>query len=276
MNDPRKIFKEITSKEVRSCEFISQGITNDNYLINNAYILRIPKEKTESLINYKNEKEIYNLINDLKISEKLLFLDETSGVKLTKFIHNTRIYKTLDDENLIYVARTLKKLHNSKIEINFGYKMFNRLEEYKKDIPEKYYINKQYEQRVIKEVQKILSKDDFVLCHNDLVQGNLLFKYNYCYFIDWEMAGLNNPNFDLASFISENNLNTKQEEFFLKKYFGYKYNLLKKKKVDIFIYFQDILFYYWAMSYYFKRKDKIYLEIAKEKSKRITSNSFVN
>ncbi len=275
MNDPRKIFKQITSKEVRSCEYIPTGITNDNYLINNAYVLRIPKEKTESLIDYKNEKEIYNLISELKLSEKLLFLDESSGVKLTKFVHNTRIYKSLDEENIIYVAKTLKKLHTSNIKVNFGYQMFNRLDEYKKDIPEKYHINKSYEQKVIKEIQKILSKDEFVLCHNDLVQGNLLFKYNYCYFIDWEMAGLNNPNFDLASFISENNLNNEQEEFFLKKYFGYKYNSLKKKRVDIFIYFQDILFYYWAMSYYFKRNDKIYLEIAKIKRDRITRNSLL-
>ena len=88
-------------------------------------------------------------------------------------------------------------------------------------------------------------------------------------------TSLNNPNFDLASFISENDLNDEQKEFFLKKYFGYKYNSLKKKKVDLFIYFQDILFYYWAMSYFFTRNDKIYLEIAKKKRDRITSNSFV-
>ena len=153
--------------------------------------------------------------------------------------------------------------------------MFNRLEAYKKNIPEKYYINSSYEKKVIKEVSKIFSKDPLVICHNDLVRGNLLFRFNCCFFIDWEMASLNNPNFDLASFISENDLNDEQKEFFLKKYFGYKYNSLKKKKVDLFIYFQDILFYYWAMSYFFTRNDKIYLEIAKKKRDRITSNSFV-
>ncbi len=273
LNDPKKIFKEITSKEIRSCEFIPDGITNLNYLINNAYVLRIPKENVESLMDYGAEKTTYTVIEDLKISEKLLFLDTTSGVKLTKYLHNTHMYKILSDEEIIYVSKALKKLHTSNKKVPYGYKMFNRLEDYKKNIPEKYYINESYEKRVIKEVTKIFSKDELCLCHNDLVKGNLLFKFNCCFLIDWEMAGLNNPNFDLASFISENNLNEEQKELFLKKYFGYKYNSLKKKRVEIFIYFQDILFYYWAMSYYFKRNDKVYLDIAKEKRNRITTNS---
>ena len=276
LNDPKKIFKEITSKEIRSCDFIPEGITNKNYLINNAYVLRIPKDNVESLSNYNNEKNVYGLIENLKISEKMLFLDTSSGVKITKYLHNTHLYKVLSDEEIIYVAKTLKKLHNANIKAGFGYQMFNRLEDYKKNIPEKYYINDAYEKRVIKEVTKIFSKDELCLCHNDLVKGNILFKFNCCFLIDWEMSGLNNPNFDLASFISENNLSEEQKDFFLKKYFGYKYNNLKKKRVEIFIYFQDILFYYWAMSYYFKRNEKIYLDIAKEKRNRITANSFTS
>lgn len=132
LNDPKKIFKEITSKEIRSCDFIPEGITNKNYLINNAYVLRIPKDNVESLSNYNNEKNVYGLIENLKISEKMLFLDTSSGVKITKYLHNTHLYKVLGDEEIIYVAKTLKKLHNANIKAGFGYQMFNRLEDYKK------------------------------------------------------------------------------------------------------------------------------------------------
>lgn len=64
---------------------------------------------------------------------------------------------------------------------------------------------------------------------------------------------MNNPYFDLASFISENNLNETQEEFFLSKYFGSKLNLTKRKRTKIFINFLDLLFYYWAL-YLFKKE----------------------
>lgn len=274
-NDPKIIFKEITNKEIRSCISIEEGITNSNFLFNDAYVLRIPKENMEPLLDHNCEKEVYKVIEPLKISEKLLFLDSTSGIKVSKFIHNTHFYNVISSEEIGYVAKNLKKLHNSNLKVPFGYKMFNRLEEYKKLIPAKYYVNEDYEKRVIKEVSKIFSKDEVCLCHNDLVRGNLLFRFNSCFFIDWQMASMNNPLFDLASFISENNLNQEQEILFLKKYYGYKYNTLKKKRVDTFVNFEDLLFYYWAMQYFLSRKEKIYLDIAKEKLERIKRNSII-
>ena len=48
-------------------------------------------------------------------------------------------------------------------------------------------------------------------------------------------------------------------------------SLLKRKRVDIFVEFQDILFYYWALAYFLSRKEEVYLRIAKEKLERITS-----
>ena len=80
---------------------------------------------------------------------------------------------------------------------------------------------------------------------------------------------MNSPLFDLASFISENNLSKEQEEFFLKQYYGYKFSNLKMKKVDIYCRFLDIIFYYWALHYYKKRGDKIYYDISIEKFNHI-------
>ena len=170
------------------------------------------------------------------------------------------------------VAKMLKKLHTSDIKVPYGYQMFKRLENYKETIDKKYYISDIYEDSVIKNVQKIFPKEKLTFCHNDLVKGNLLFRFNTSFIIDWETAGMNNPLFDLASFVSENNLTASQEEYFLKKYFGYKYNSLKKKRVDTFIAFLDLLFYYWAMSYFFTLKEEVFLDIAKLKLERIKAN----
>lgn len=267
--DIKALFNEITNKEVRSIDFLNGGITNLNYLVNDSYVLRIPKEFTEKMISYKNEKNNYKVVEPLKISEKLLYLDENNGFKMSKFIHNTHYYGVMNEEIINYVARVLRKLHTSGIKVPYGYQMFKRLEEYKGNITSNYFLPVDYETKAIKEVEKIFNKEDLTFCHNDLVKGNFLFRYNYCYLIDWEVASMNNPLFDLASFISENNLTEEQEEYFLKKYFGYKYSILKKKRVDTFIIFEDVLFYYWALSYFFKRKEEIYLKIAEEKLERI-------
>ena len=150
--------------------------------------------------------------------------------------------------------------------------MFYRLSIYKKNLFEDEYIDTKIEKQIIKDVQKIFAKDEMVLCHNDLVQNNLLFKFNGLTLIDREYSGMNNFYFDLASFISENNLNDEQKEFFLSKYFGAKLNDLKRKKVNIFINFLDLLFYYWGLYYYRKRGDIIYKKIALEKLEHIKVN----
>ena len=270
--DLKNLFKEITQKDVRSFSFLEGGISNSNYLVNDAYVLRVPKNYKEKATNYAHEKNNYEVIAPLKISEKLLYMDEINGFKITKYIHNAHTYSQINEEVMNSVAKMLKKLHTSNIKVPYGYQMFKRLENYKEAIDKKYYISDVYEDSVIKNVQKIFPKEKLTFCHNDLVKGNLLFRFNTSFIIDWETGGMNNPLFDLASFISENNLTASQEEYFLKKYFGYKYNALKKKRVDTFIAFLDLLFYYWAMSYFFTLKEEVFLDIAKLKLERIKAN----
>lgn len=255
----------MTNKEIRSIHEITNGFCNENYVINDAFVMRIPKENSDETLNFKHEKIVYDTILPLNISEKVLVFNEDNGIKITKFVHNARQYTTINNEQITYVAKALKKLHSSDLKVPFGYQMFYRLKIYKKALFEEEYIDQKLEKNIIKEVQKIFAKDKMVLCHNDLVQNNLLFKFNGLTIIDWEYAGMNNFYFDLASFISENNLNDEQKEFFLSKYFGAKLNDLKRKKVNIFINFLDLLFYYWGMYYYQKRGDLVYKKIAEEK-----------
>jgi thiamine kinase-like enzyme len=267
------IFEKTMKKVVRTSSFLETGYSNNNYLINDAFVIRIPRENGDPTLDFKKEKAAYEAIAPLNLSEKILNFDEESGVKISKFCHNTRKYVgTPTNEQILYVAKKLRKLHSSKVSLPFGYMMFFKLDVYKKNIDSSLYINQNYETKVIKEVRKIFAKTPMTICHNDLVKDNLLFKFNGLTIIDWEYASMNNPLFDLASFVSENNLNNEQEEFFLKKYFGYKYNSIKKKRVELFMRFQDILFYYWALLLKNKRGDEIYSKIAEEKLNRINSN----
>lgn len=269
----KSIFTSATQKEIRSSQIIENGFCNENYNINDAFVLRIPKDNADETLNYKHENIVYKTIEPLKISEKVVYFDENTGIKISKFVHNARQYKTTPtNEQITYLAKTLKKLHSSKLKVPFGYQMFYRLSIYKKSLFEDEYIDTKIEKQIIKDVQKIFAKDEMVLCHNDLVQNNLLFKFNGLTLIDREYSGMNNFYFDLASFISENNLNDEQKEFFLSKYFGAKLNDLKRKKVNIFINFLDILFYYWGLYYYRKRGDIIYKKIALEKLEHIKVN----
>ncbi len=266
----KEIFEKTMKKNVRTSSYLDTGFNNKNYLINDAFVIRIPRENGDPTLDFSREEKLYKAIEPLSISEKILNINTENGIKISKFVHGTRKYvNTPTNEQILYVAKKLKKLHSSNVVVPFGYMMFNKLKVYKDGVDKSLYLNENYENKVLKEVRKIFAKTPMTICHNDLVKDNLLFKFNDVVLIDWEYGAMNNPYFDLASFVSENNLSEEQENFFLSKYFGYKYNQIKKKRVDTFARFQDILFYYWALYLYTRRGDEIYKKIATIKAIRI-------
>ena len=268
-------FTNIIDKKIRSIEKLEGGFSNENYLINDAYVFRKVSPLKDESLSFIHEKEIYETIEQLNCSDKVIYYNVENGNKIAKYIHGTRCYyQTPTDEQIIYVAKLIKKIQKSNIKVSFEYDAMNKINLYKSIIPPEVFIDKNYEDKVFKEYLKIYEKYDLVLSHNDLVKGNLLFKFNGVFFIDWEYASMNIPLFDLASFISENNLNNEQASLFLNKFYGAKLSQTIIKRLDIVIRFQDILFYYWALYNFKRRHDEIFKIIGDEKLARIQKTSF--
>ena len=271
-DEAKKIFSELTNKRVHYISLIPEGTTNILYNINDAYILRFRKYYDDLFYRSKNERDAIRKIAPLNISEIVLYYDEETDIKLSKFIHGTHLYiDELSEEQLRYSAKTLKKLHRANLKIEGKFNSLDRLYAYKKEAGETKIPNL-YEKHTIRDALNFLKKEEkeFVLCHNDLVRNNLLFKFDKMLLIDWEYAGMNHPYFDLASFISENNVeDEKMIETFLKFYFGSQFNSLKLRRIKLMCRYLDILWYYWALAMYKKRKEEIYEKIAANKLRRI-------
>ena len=92
------------------------------------------------------------------------------------------------------------------------------------------------------------------LCHNDLLEGNFLFTKDKLYLIDFEYAGYNDYYFDIASFISENDLNYEETITFLKAYFSEKD--CRYDKLDVFLQFCDFIMVHMGLFYYTKKEMK--------------------
>ena len=270
MNNEKSIFFKLTGVRVRSIEEITSGFSNLNYKINDSYVLRLPPNYRDPTLNYSQEKAVYESIEKLNISEKITYFNSTTGIKISRFVHNARPYAAYPTKSeIIFVSKALKKLHSAKLSVKQNYDYFHKLETYKKDLSSQMIIDDKVEEKILNNFRKKYNGENLVLCHNDLVRNNLLFKYNGVVLIDWEYASMNSIYFDLASFVSENNLKSEDEVFFLSKYFGYQYTKTKKNIVDIYIKAQDLLFYYWAENMFIKKGDDIYLTIAEDKYRRL-------
>lgn len=185
-----KLFKD--EEFIALSKITNQGFSNTIYTLKTSkqtYLIRNFKPNKD--INRKFEFQISLEAYKKGIGAKPLLLDEQKSLMIYEFLEGTHKYK-LRNKDIIKVALLLKKLH----EIRLQTKYFN-------------------------------SKRDFVLCHHDLNPKNFIFSKDVK-LIDWEYAGLNDRYFDLASVVIEFNLNTKEEELFLKTYFKNPFKVNRK------------------------------------------------
>ena len=230
----KEIFEDITGKRARSIEKQGFGVSDDVVLINGGYIVREALADIDPYNAASIEAKVLQQISNLKISEKVIFYNPQTGTKISNLISNSFHYQeAMTHEQLFLLAKTIKKLHKSPITDTTipEYKMLERMEFYKGGTPDNLKLNSSEEQQAFKAIQKWMSSDNYVLCHNDITEHNILFTFSKCFLIDWKHAMMNHPYSDLASVIGENIFLTKNDViFFLKSYFGGKYSESKFKK----------------------------------------------
>ena len=72
------------AEEVKKLRVIKAGMTNRSYsfyIQDKQYIIRIPGEGTEELINRAQENAVYRVISSLDISERIHYFDPVTGAE---------------------------------------------------------------------------------------------------------------------------------------------------------------------------------------------------
>lgn len=250
------------TKEYTLCK-LDKGLTNQNYLLsinNEKYVVRVPHKDSSHIINRHHEKIVHDKVRFLDV--ECFYFDETSGIKITKYIEDLFEYEECPYEDKIErCAMLMKKLHTLEAP-TFHFEPFKTLDTYKSLVKKPIYDLSIYEEK-IQEVKSFKNKD--VLCHNDFVSGNILYGKNRDYLIDYEYAAANDPLFDVMSFLSENQIfdETLRNRFY-KVYFE-EINDTIMHQLYLWEMFQNVLWCNWAMMMYESRNENIYKEIAEDK-----------
>ena len=234
------------------------GMTNKNYkvIINNKnYVLRIPGNGTEQMINRLDEKINSTLACDLALDTNLLYFDEVSGIKIAEFIENA---ETLNgemakrEENMRLTLEILKKLHNSDLKFNNCFDVYTKIEEYEELLRAANgnnfddYLEVKEEVIKLKAVMNELGVN-LVPCHNDTVPENFVKSGDEkIYLIDWEYSGMNDRMWDLAAHSLECDFSEDDEELLLNIYFGGRVEDKYRKRMLINKICQDFLWSIWT------------------------------
>lgn len=242
---------------------LGEGINNLTYL-NDGFVLRKKIDHDTPFYDPETEKRALLLASKAQLSPKVLYFEK--GNLATSYLRGYREFlgPNTSKENVAKLASFIKKLHSLPTDGLPGFSLLERLYAYKfscnplREIPNEETIINAY---------KNIAEPAPVFSHNDVVKGNVLMNVGGdIKIIDFEFASLNSPYFDLASFLSENNVRDEERKtLFLETYFARPLDGKEKEAVETYISLLDLLWHYWALKRFGQSKEPVFLEIAEEK-----------
>ncbi len=233
------------------------GLTNRTYKVTvngDDYVVRIPGEGTEELINRKDEMVSTKLACDLGVDAELLYFGD-DGSKVTRYIKDavTMSAETLKtDENIKRMADIFKKVHTSGVNTGVPFEVFEMAGGYEKIISDNnvpmyddYSEMKNHVMAVKNEVDALIGAEK-VPCHNDPLCENWVLGGERMYLIDWEYAGMNDGMWDVADVSIEAGFDAVCDEKLLTAYLGKTPDEKDKKHFLASKIYVDYLWTLWA------------------------------
>ena len=210
------------NEDIKNIKTLKKGMTNRSFIFtvdSKKYIMRIPGEGTDKLINRKEEADVYNTIKGKNICDELFYINPDNGFKISSFVENSRVCDPYNFEDVSKCMKKLKHFHDMKLKVNHEFSIVKQIDFYEslwlepKSIFDDYQQTKKNVLSLIPFVNK--NKAESVLTHIDAVPDNFLFSKNgkteNIQLIDWEYAGMQDPHVDIAMFCIYSLYDSKEE-----------------------------------------------------------------
>ena len=197
--------------EIVNITTLKKGMTNRSFLFEckgEKYIMRIPGEGTDHLINRAEEASVYTQISDKNICDDIKFIDPSTGYKITKYFEGARCCDPESDDDLKKCMKKLKDFHELKLKVDHEFNIYDKIEFYEtlwEGAPSVYEDYKETKEKVY-ELKQYIDENvgEKSLTHIDAVPDNFLFvnvKGNEeIRLIDWEYAAMQDIHVDIAMF----------------------------------------------------------------------------
>ena len=191
---------------IRDVTVLKKGMTNRSFMFTcgeDKYIMRIPGEGTQQLINRRQEAAVYDVIRDRGLSDDIVYINPDNGYKITKFIENARNCDPMDEDDVRRCMKKLREFHDMKLKVDHFFDIFGLIDFYESLWNGKDSVYRDYEKTKehVFELKAFIDACDKDICltHIDAVCDNFIMTDDIR-LIDWEYAGMQDPHVDLAMF----------------------------------------------------------------------------
>ena len=190
---------------------LKKGITNRSFFFaarGRKYLLRLPGEGTDKLIDRHAEAETYATIHPHGLCDKLIWLDSATGTKISEFEETARTCNPLNYSDVCRCMAFLRAFHRMELHVSHQFDLFAQIDFYESlwnGTPSMYGDYAETKSAVFALRPFVLAhRRPDVLAHLDSIHDNFLFvrreEREEILLIDWEYASMQDPDVDLAMF----------------------------------------------------------------------------
>ena len=239
--------------EIKNITVLKKGMTNRSFLFecqNKKYIMRIPGEGTDHLINRKEEADVYQALENRQICDDVLYMNPENGYKITAYLEDAT---NCDAENWAEVEACMTKLrefHELNLTVDHRFDIFGQIDFYESlwNGEKSYFKDYEKTKAAIFELKNWIDTLDKTetLVHIDAVPDNFLFTKNGIRIIDWEYAGMQDPHVDIAMFCIYSLYSKEQVDRLIDLYFKGEVSPMIRTKIYAYIASAGLLWSNWC------------------------------
>ncbi len=196
----------ITADQITGIAVLKKGMTNRSFLFavkGEQFIMRIPGEGTEKLINRRQEARVYEAIHGKGLCDDPVYINPNSGHKITRYLPNVRVCDPEKEEDLRQCMAKLREFHGMRLQVEHRFDIWEQINFYESlwTAPQSMYRDYDETKADVLRLKQWVDrqKKDDCLTHIDAVSDNFLFA-DALQLTDWEYAGMADPHTDLAMF----------------------------------------------------------------------------
>lgn len=249
---------KVNEKEITDIQVLKKGMTNRSFSFvcrNKKYIMRIPGEGTDQLINREHEADVYHTLEGKGICDDPIYINSKNGYKITKYLEGVRTCDCMNQDDLIVCMKKLKEFHDMDLKVNHTFNIFEQIQYYEElwdGTPSIYRDYKKTKDNVLSLRSYIEEhRNRWCLTHIDAVPDNFLFYDDGMQLTDWEYSGMQDPHVDIAMFCIYSLYDRRQIDNLIDIYFDGKCDRDTRIKIYCYIAVCGLLWSNWCE---YKRK----------------------
>jgi len=223
---------KILKRKVANVEILAGGLTNKSFKVTFedgfVVVMRLAGKGTGEFISRKGEKHNCTMAAGMGIAPEVYYFDADTGSQLVEFVKMPTMHiEDFQNDAVVLenAGRLLRVLHSAGIKFAGHFDPVAGIDEYMQILKKNGYQDR-YDgwddiYKTVVRIREAYKKNPPSLapCHNDVLAENFMFDRKEMKLIDWEYGGMGDPYYDASGVLTEDLLDEKATEIYLRAYF---------------------------------------------------------